>query len=79
MKPATLCPVRKCTRKRGAGKLVCYSCFCRLPREMGRRLYAAWADGAGAGTPAYEAVVAEVLAFLAPKDSASPTSQAVVR
>lgn len=44
-KPAGMCPVQGCKKKRGPGKLVCYSCWKLVPRQLGTLLYAAFNNG----------------------------------
>jgi hypothetical protein len=45
MKRGSECPIDGCGNTRSPGKLVCFSCWRKVPTPLQRRLYAAWNDG----------------------------------
>jgi hypothetical protein len=63
MKRGSECPIDDCTNARGPGKLVCFSCWRKVPKSLQRRVYAAWNDGDI--TDDYDAAVEAVHAAVA--------------
>jgi hypothetical protein len=51
------CPRRGCTRRVRPGRLMCPADWRAVPKPFQRAVWAAWADGRGAGTAAHRAAI----------------------
>ncbi len=51
------CPVRRCEQLVGPDKLMCPGHWRMVPGPIRRAVWAAWRNGAGAGTPAHRAAI----------------------
>jgi hypothetical protein len=55
------CPADGCKRRVGTAMLMCRTDWFRVPKPLRNAVWAAWREGAGAGSPEHQAAISAAI------------------